>query len=82
MYDKNANDHYQSMLEWLWREGGELNKMELREISPGNKGMFATENIKEGETILYVPRPMLMTYEDIREAPTAKYLRENKLINA
>ena len=53
--------HLLMMSKWLEELGGELNKAWMHEFSPTNKGMVATDNIKEGELIAFIPRSMLVT---------------------
>ena len=45
--------------------GGEINKLKLYEFWPGNNGLVATENIAKGELLVYIPREMLITREDV-----------------
>lgn len=50
--------------------GGQLNKISVKEVGPGSNGVFATENIKEGETIMFIPREMMITLEEAEHSPT------------
>lgn len=43
----------------LLAQEGELNKVWVREFSPGVSGMVATEDIAKGELIAYIPRTMI-----------------------
>ena len=44
--------------------GAEINKIELRKINDENShGVYATEDIKCGETLLFVPYKLLLTFE-------------------
>ena len=62
------------MLEWLQKEGGELNKSDLHEFNPGNYGIIATEDIKEGELVAFIPRALKMTKKEARKSENAQYL--------
>ena len=45
--------------------GAVINKIELFSFSEDNKGIQATENIKKGEEILFVPENLLLTAEAV-----------------
>ena len=56
------------MRKWLEERGGELNKAWMHEFSSTNKGMVATENIKEGELIAFIPRSMIVTEREAEKS--------------
>ena len=47
--------------------GGKFDKVEMREIEPGNVTMVATENIAKGERIGYFPRSTQITEDMISQ---------------
>ena len=44
--------------------GGKLNNVTVKEIGPGNNGVFATEDIKSGDLVMYIPREMIITLDE------------------
>ena len=42
-------------LNWMKEDGAEYPKLEMRQYNPIYRGVHAAENIRKGETILYVP---------------------------
>ena len=55
--------HINNLLKELERTGGYINKLEVVEIHAGNNDFIATEDIKKGDTVLFVPEDMLMSEE-------------------
>ena len=55
--------HINNLLKELERTGGYINKLEIVEIYAGNNGFIATEDIKIGDTVLFVSEDMLMSEE-------------------
>ena len=53
------------------------------DISEGNRGMFATQSINEGEVIGFIPRPMMFTYKEATKncAIAAKNAKVKALID-
>ena len=43
------------LMRWMKQGGTLVDKMELKLISKGNRGVFATTQIYKGEELLYVP---------------------------
>ena len=44
-------------------EGAEFPNIELRQVNPYLRGVFAKKDIKEGETVLFVPEKMCLTLD-------------------
>ena len=55
--------HIDNLLKELERTGGYINKLEVVEIHAGNNDFIATEDIKIGDTVLFVAEDMLMSEE-------------------
>ena len=55
--------------------GGKFDKVEMREIEPGNVTMVATENIAKGERIGYFPLSMQITEEMVSNGEYLKKLK-------
>ena len=60
--------------------GGELNKVKLNEVEPGNNEMIATEDIATGDLIAFIPDQMVLTFADAKIQSTASNLFEEKKI--
>ena len=50
----------QSLLTQILEAGGEMNKIDVIEIEADNNGIFASEDIYEGEVIGFVPPEMII----------------------
>ena len=60
--------------------GGQLNKVTVKEVGPGNSGVFATGDIKEGDIVMFIPREMIITLEEAEHSPTfEKLVKKNVL---
>ena len=60
--------------------GGQLNKITVKEVGPGNSGVFATQDIKEGETVMFIPREMMITLDEAEHSPTFEKLVQKGLL--
>ena len=61
---------------WLKENGAEFDKLKIRYYSQDYRGVHAARDIKKGETILHIPRGMLMSGEAI-QSPIASKLKDN-----
>ena len=52
----------------------------MKEFGPGNNGIFATKDIKEGELIMYIPREMILTLDEAQHSKTFEKLVEKKAL--
>ena len=79
--EAGKRDHMQCLIEQVQAYGGEINKVKLKEYSPGNNGMIATEDIKEGDLIAYIPRELMLTdtHQGL-ESKTMQYIKEHFLV--
>lgn len=79
-----ARDHAQLQVEWLKENGGFFSpKMKFRLIDENDKdspwGVFAVDDIKQGETLIVVPQACLLTSEGSRRmCDTARNLMKQK----
>ena len=53
------------MLTWLNKGGAETSKITLRQYRKNYRGIHALEDIKEKETIMFIPNNYIMTLEDV-----------------
>ena len=75
-------DHLKLMRDWHASTGGILTKVEMYEIEPGNNEMRASEDIKEGDLLAFIPEEMLLTVKHAREnSPNVQILREKDLLD-
>ena len=67
--DKSSKRNvYWCLAEQIIKHGGEINKLEMREIWPGNNGLVAKEDIKMGEVLMYIPPQMLISWENAQQS--------------
>jgi len=52
--------------------GADFSKLKLRYYSANYRGVHAKNDISSGETILYVPLPMIITLEMAFKSPIGK----------
>ena len=62
--------------------GSEISKIELREERSSMRGVYAVDDVKKGETILYVPDKLMNSLDKGLESPFGKMLIEKKLVSA
>ena len=60
--------------------GSDFSKLQLRQYDTFQRGIFAKENIKEGETVLYLPLSQMITMEMAAHSPLGKLMHEKGLI--
>jgi hypothetical protein len=54
--DHSADAVWQALANRIWQDGGEIHpSLELREQSPGHRGVFCTQPIGVGETLIRLP---------------------------
>ena len=52
----------------MLESGGEINKIKIHEFEPGNNGVVSTEEIKQGEIVIYVPHSVLIKKQDAEKS--------------
>ena len=78
----NLAPKYIKFLDWCKTSGVEITKIELREERSSMRGLYAFEDVKKGETMIYVPDKLIHTLEKGLESPFGKKLVEKKLVPA
>jgi len=68
-----------TMLNWLKDGGSEFDKLKIRYYLEDYRGVHAARDIKKGETILYVPKNMIITLEMAMSSPVGKKMYEKGL---
>ena len=49
--------------------GAEFCSIEVKEIEKGNRGIFATHDIMEGERVILIPKDQLIMEESVKNDP-------------
>ena len=60
-------------------EGGRLQKLDIHEFSPGNRGLMATEDIKEDDYLMFIPEHYLLKRDLAKHSETYQSLMDKKL---
>ena len=58
-----------AMLDWMRDGGAEFNKLKLRYYTEDYRGVHAARDIKQGDTLLFVPKDQLLTIEVAMTSP-------------
>ena len=69
------------MLDWLKLGGSEFPKVKMRYYSDNYRGVHASQNIKSGETFIFVPLHQIITLEMAFRTPIGKQMYEKGLRN-
>ena len=78
----NLDPKYFKFMDWMKSSGGEISKIELREERSSMRGVYAVEDVKKGETILFVPDKLMKSVDKGLESPIGKMLVEKNLVSA
>lgn len=65
----NLRKQFNTLIQWLRKYGTTFSKLDILEIDSVNRGIFATEDIKEDEILLHIPRNLIITSEVARSSP-------------
>ena len=57
--------------------GADISRVEVRFHGTNSRGVHAARDIKKGETILFVPKSLILTFEKARTTPIAKKMLDN-----
>ena len=58
-----------------------MNKVIIHEFEPGNNELVASEDIKQGDVIGYIPEEMFLTFDHAkRHSTNADQLRKNGIL--
>jgi hypothetical protein len=60
-------------------QGADFSKLKLRYYTENYRGVHANTNIKNGETVLFVPLPLIITLEMAFKSPIGKLMYEKGL---
>jgi hypothetical protein len=63
---------FQNLLNWMKKENADFSKLKLRYYTENYRGVHAAMNIKNGETVLYVPLNLIITLEMAFKSPIGK----------
>ena len=63
----------------MQQEGSDFSKLKLRYYSDNYRGVHALNNIKSGETVLFVPLPLIITLEMAFKSPIGRLMYEKGL---
>jgi hypothetical protein len=63
----------------MQNHGADFSKLKLRYYTENYRGVHASQNIKNGETVLFVPLPLIITLEMAFKSPIGKLMYEKGL---
>lgn len=67
------------MLDWMIEKGSDFSKLKLRYYAENYRGVHALNDIKNGDTVLFVPLPLIITLEMAFKSPIGKLMYEKGL---
>lgn len=67
-------ERFEALFEWMRQDGATFDKLKLRYYGPDYRGVHAARDIKQGETILFVPRKEIITLEMAIESPIGQLM--------
>ena len=73
------NIHLQNLMDELKKTDKNLTKVTPHVFGPDNVGFIATDHISTNDLLVYVPKEMFVSGEDVIESKYVKYLLDNKL---
>ena len=68
-----------NLIQLMNQEGVDTSKLTVKFYSKHIRGMHATKDIKEGEIILFVPRRLIITLENVSETEFGKKMIEKEM---
>jgi histone-lysine N-methyltransferase SETD3 len=77
--DHPERRRFNALLDWMERGGADFSKLKLRYYSENYRGVHASQNIKSGEVILYVPLNQIITLEMAYQTPIGRKMYEKNL---
>jgi len=75
------HERFDRLLDWMKENGADFSKLELRYYSADWRGVHAKEEIKKGDTVLFVPHDTIVTLDLAKESPLGKYMVENEVVD-
>ena len=67
--DHPERHRFNELFKWMKDGGAEFDKLKLRYYTEDYRGVHAASNIKQGETILYVPVNEMLTLDMAMQSP-------------
>ena len=58
--------------------GAEFNKLKIESYSESNRGVFSSDTIRAGETVLFIPMSQIMTLKKAEQSPVGQKLIEKE----
>ena len=77
--DHPERKRFQNLLDWMQEGGADFSKLKLRYYSDNYRGVHASRDIQNGETVLYVPLKQIITLEMAFKSPIGKLMYEKGL---
>ena len=79
---ESFDEFKESYIEWLLSRGAEIGKIELREDRVKlYRGLFANDDIREGEQILFVPQEIIIMSESLYDTDVGRKIKEMELFD-
>ena len=70
---------FDKMMKWLSDGGSKFDKLKIRYYGQDYRGVHAARDIKQGETILYIPKEQIITLEMAFASPVGSKMYEKGL---
>lgn len=67
-------ERFEALFDWMRQDGSTFDKLKLRYYGPDYRGVHAARDIKQGETILFVPKVEIITLEMAIESPIGQLM--------
>lgn len=77
--DHPERKRFQNLLDWMQNGGADFSKLKLRYYSENYRGVHASRNIVNGETVLFVPLKQIVTLEMAFKSPIGQLMYEKGL---
>ena len=71
-----VNKYYEKLTKQVLKAGGELGKIQQHTFEDDLRGMIATGDIEKDELICFIPREMLITFEEAQESKLYKAVND------
>ena len=55
-----------------------LENVDLKILSPDNRTLVAKKNFCEGETVIFIPEKLVISYETIEKMPFQNFIKSKK----
>ena len=66
----------------MTQKGAKIEKVKIKYFQKDHRGICATEDIKKGDVLVFVPKSLLLTYQRIIEdCPLCKKISEQNMIS-